>query len=125
MLAQPAGSLLPRIVPERECRESNASRGEEIVVCGRRNETDSPYRILRELRDRGPIEDRHAAWGARVRHEQSLGPYSDQKMGPFGYLQRSRQMDCEWRAARQAAQGQQPDCTARVMPDQPTDWQRR
>lgn len=125
LAAQAPGPSLPRFTAEPTCPAEGAADSEEIVVCGRRNEEDSPYRVPRELRDAGPIEDRHAAWGARVRDEQSLGRFSDQTVGPFGYLQRSRQMDCEWRAARQIAQGRQPDCTMRVGPDQPTDWQRR
>jgi hypothetical protein len=98
---------------------------EEIVVCGERYDEDSPYRIPRELRDRGPVEDQHQSWDARVRDLESVDRYSGQTVGPFGYLQNSRQRDCEWRAERQMAQGRQPDCTRRIRPNEATDWQRR
>jgi hypothetical protein len=98
---------------------------EEIVVCGERYDEDSPYRIPRELRDRGPVEDRHQSWDARVRDLESVEQYSSQTVGPFGYLQSSRQRNCEWLADRQLAQGRQPDCTRKPRPNEATDWQRR
>jgi hypothetical protein len=114
----------PPASPQRECGENPADDG-EIVVCGRRYDEDSPYRIPRELRGRGQIEQRHQSWDARVRDLESLDQYSSQTVGQFGYLQNAQQRDCEYRAARQQAQGRQIDCTRRVRPDEPTDWQRR
>ena len=98
---------------------------EEIVVCGERYDEDSPYRIPRELRNRGPVEDRHQSWDARVRDLESVEQYSSQTVGPWGYLQNSRQRNCEWLADRQLAQGRQPDCTRKPRPNDPADWQRR
>jgi hypothetical protein len=122
--AQPqVGPVLPRVTQKPDCKEQQ--NDEEIVVCGERYDEDSPYRIPRELRDRGPIEDRHQSWDARVRDLESVDQYSSQTVGPFGYLQRSRQMNCEWLAERQIAQGRQPDCTRKPRPNEPTDWQRR
>jgi hypothetical protein len=98
---------------------------EEIVVCGERYDEDSPYRIPRELRDRGPVDDRQQSWDARVRDMESVDQYSSQTVGPWGYLQSSRQRNCEWLADRQLAQGRQPDCTRKPRPNEATDWQRR
>jgi hypothetical protein len=122
--AQQIGPIVPPITQKPKCAERPAD-DEEIVVCGERYDEDSPYRIPRELRDRGPVEDRQMSWDARVRDMESVDRYSSQTVGQFGYLQHSRQVDCEWRAARQERQGRQPDCTRRVVPDKPTDWQRR
>jgi hypothetical protein len=124
--AQQIGPALPRITkpPQPKCEE-NPADGEEIVVCGQRYDEDSPYRIPRELRNRGPVDDRQQSWDARVRDMESVDRYSSQTVGPFGYLQRSEQMKCEWLADRQLAQGRQPDCTRKPRPDAPTDWQRR
>lgn len=99
--------------------------GEEIVVCGERYDENSPYRVPQQFRNQRSDEDSHASWTARVNDEEAVGRFSDQTVGPFGYLQRSRQRDCEWRAARQEARGRRPDCGVRNRPDQPTDWQRR
>ncbi len=121
--AQQIGPIVPQ-VQKPGCAEQPAN-DEEIVVCGERYDENSPYRIPRELRDRGPVEDRQMSWDARVRDMESLDRFSSQTVGQFGYLQRSRQVDCEWRAARQERQGRQPDCTRSIVPDKPTDWQRR
>ncbi len=110
--------------PPPECGESDPD-AEEIVVCGERYDEDSPYRIPRELRDRGPVDDRHQSWDARVRDLESVEQYSSQTVGPFGYLQNSRQRNCEWLAERQLSQGRQPDCTRKPRPSEGTDWQRR
>ncbi len=48
-----------------------------------------------------------------------------QTVGPFGYTQRTRQMNCEWLVERQLSQGRQPDCTRKPRPNDPADWQRR
>lgn len=123
---QTMGPVLPRVVPERRCPEPDPNApSDEIVVCGERTTDDSPYRIPRALRDSGPVRDQDASWDARTRDMESLERFSSQNVGPSGMTQRSRQVDCEWRAARQLAQGRQPDCTRRTVPDSPTDWQRR
>jgi len=119
----PVGPRAP-ITAQRECPPPDPTSN-EIVVCGERYDEDSPYRIPRELRERGQIDQRHQSWDARVRDLETLDRYSSQTVGPFGYLQNSQQRDCEYRAARQQAQGRQIDCTRRVRPDEATDWQRR
>lgn len=123
--AQPQiGPVAPPITQRPDCPEQSADQ-EEIVVCGERYDEDSPYRIPRELRNRGPVEDRQMSWDARVRDLESVNQYGSQTVGPFGYLQRSRQMNCEWLAERQLSQGRQPDCTRKPRPNDPADWQRR
>jgi len=122
--AQQIGPIVPQTANPKPCAQAPAD-DEEIVVCGERYDEDSPYRIPRELRERGQIADRDASWDARVRDLESIDRYSSQTVGPFGYLQNSQQRDCEYRAARQQAQGRQMDCTRKVRPDEPTDWQRR
>lgn len=120
---QTVGPPLPRVVTQERCPEPTPG-SDEIVVCGRSNEEDSPYRIPRALRDRGPIGDREMSWDARTRDMEALERFSSQNVGPSGMSQHSRQVDCEWRAARQLAQGRQPDCGRRSQPDEATDWQR-
>lgn len=124
-LAQPpvVGPPAP-ITAQPECEPSDPD-AEEIVVCGERYDEDSPYRIPRALRERGQIDQQNHSWDARVRDLESLDQFGSQTVGPFGYMQNSRQRDCEWRAARQQAQGRQADCTRKARPDAPTDWQRR
>lgn len=122
--AQLVGPPAPRASEPEKCEES-APDAEEIVVCGERYDDSEKYRIPAELRDRGQIETRHRSWDAQFRDMQSVERYSSQTVGPGGYLQNSLQRDCEWRAARQQAQGRQTDCTRRMRPDEPTDWQRR
>ena len=111
-----------RVTPERDCRSSDDP--DEIVVCGESSE-NSPYRIPQEFRNQRSDEDRHASWTARVQDEESVARFDDQVTGGGGYLRNSLQRDCQWRAARQEAQGRRPDCTRRVRPDEATDWQRR
>jgi hypothetical protein len=123
--AQPQfGPLAPQITEKPKCGEQPAD-SDEIVVCGERYDEDSPYRIPRELRNRGQIDQRDQSWDARVRDLESLDQYGSQTSGPFGYLQNSRQRDCEYRADRQQAQGRQIDCTRKLRPNDPADWQRR
>ena len=93
-------------------------------MCGRRRDSDR-YRVPIELRDAGPIDSRSQSRVAAQREERSLDQFSAQSVGPGGYLQHSRQIDCEWRAARQTLQRRQPDCTVRIGPDQAEDWRRR
>lgn len=99
--------------------------GEDIVVCGQGDRENSPYRIPQQFRDLRSDDDAHASWDARWRDEEALGRYSDQTVGPFGYLQRGRQLYCEWLAERQTGQNRRPDCGRKPRPDDPSDWQRR
>lgn len=130
--AQPAqptlmGPIVPRARSQRTCEQPDPdSQGsDEIVVCGQDSE-NSPYRIPRALRQRqNQIEDSGMSWDARTRDMEAMERFSSQNVGPSGISQRSRQIDCEYRVARQIAQGRQPDCGARSRRDQPTDWQRR
>jgi hypothetical protein len=124
--AQPVVGPPAPAKPKPDCKPSDPDSN-EIVVCGEREpyDEDSPYRIPRELRNRGPVEDRHQSWDARVRDLESADQWSSQTVGPFGYLQNSRQRNCEWLADRQRAQGRQPDCTRKPRPNDPADWQRR
>jgi hypothetical protein len=131
LIAAPAALAQPPLVgppaptaPKPKCVPS-APDAEEIVVCGERYDEDSPYRIPRELRERGQIDQQDQSWDARVRDLESLDQYGSQTVGPFGYMQNSRQRDCEYRADRQRAQGRQIDCTRKLRPDDPADWQRR
>lgn len=94
-------------------------------MCGRRGE-DSPYRIPEPFRNQRSDDDAHASWDARWRDEQELARFSDQNVGPFGYLRRGREMYCGWLADRQIAQGRRPDCGRRPRPnDEADDWRRR
>jgi hypothetical protein len=124
--AQPVVGPPAPVKPKPDCKPSDPD-SEEIVVCGEREryDEDSPYRIPRELRNRGPVDDRQQSWDARVRDLESANQWSSQTVGPFGYMQRSRQQNCEWLAERQVAQGRQPDCTRKPRPNDPADWQRR
>jgi hypothetical protein len=123
--SQLVGPTLPRVIEPRNCPEPDPN-SDEIVVCGRGNDENSPYRIPRELRERrNQIEDRNMSWDARNRDMEAMERFSSANVGPSGMSQNSRRQDCEWRAARQEAQGRQPDCGRRSQPDRPTDWQRR
>jgi hypothetical protein len=124
--AQPVVGPPAPVKPKPDCKPSDPD-SEEIVVCGEREryDEDSPYRIPRELRNRGPVDDRQQSWDARVRDLESANQWSSQTVGPFGYMQRSRQQNCEWLAERQVSQGRQPDCTRKPRPNDPADWQRR
>jgi hypothetical protein len=89
---------------------------DEIVVCGRRSVTE-PYRIPAQLRDQ-PLASEHYSWSARSRDERETARYGNQAVGPGGVFDRSWQVDCEWRAERQALAGQMMDCAQRVRPRQ-------
>jgi len=102
-----AGPPLPRIVQRQRCQASDDP--DEVVVCGQ-NQENSPYRIPRELRDTGEVTDENASFDAQTRDLESLERFSGQNVGHQGIAQRSRQVDCEWRAARQVAAGRRPDC---------------
>ena len=121
-VAQPAPLALPRMIVVVRCVPSSATDN-EVTVCGRRD-GDVRYRIPAELRDNGRIDARNESRVAAEREERSLERFGAQTVGPGGLFQYSRQIDCEWRAARQTLQGRQPDCTVRVGPDEPGDWQR-
>ncbi|MGZ8361682.1 MAG: hypothetical protein ACXWUX_14280 [Allosphingosinicella sp.] len=123
----PAPVLAPaRVVPpprrEQACPEQD---GEDVVVCGRRYDENSPFRIPPQFRGQRSDDDRHASWEARWRDEQILGSFSGQTLGPSGYLQRARERDCGWRTERQVAQGRRPDCGRQHRPDDVSDWERR
>lgn len=107
--ARPALAM-PRIVAEEKCERGSPEA--EIVVCGRSNR-DKSYRIPEELREQPALDRRDASWATRARDERSLQRYSDQMVGSGGYLQHSRQIDCEWRMERQAIEGKPLDCTAK------------
>jgi hypothetical protein len=106
--AGPVGPALPRITQDRGC-DQPATGSNEIVVCGESSE-DSPYRIPKEFRGQGLIEDRHASWDTRIRDQEALERFSNQNIGPSGITQHSRQVDCQWRVARQEMRGERPDC---------------
>lgn len=115
--AQPpsADGPLTRIVPDLDC--GAPSTQDEIVVCGRRD--SEAYRIPKQFRDLPTFEDRDASWSTRLKDEGSLRRYSDQMVGPSGYLQYGRQLDCQWRVHMQQLRGERPDCTRRVLPMAP------
>jgi hypothetical protein len=121
-IGQSVSRPLPRITDGVRC---DSSSGDDITVCGRRPANNDRYRIPAEVRDDGPVDARNESRVAAQREAESLDRFSAQMVGPGGYLQHSRQIDCEWRAARQTLQGRQPDCTVRIVPDAPGDWQRR
>ena len=97
----------PIVPPERDCRQ--AEDPDEIVVCGESSE-DSPYRIPRQFRNQRSDNDADASWDARFRDQESLQRFSNQTDGPFGVYRQSRELDCQWRAARQELRGERPDC---------------
>jgi hypothetical protein len=123
-IAQTEPASPPRILDGLDCQFSSPSDS-EVVVCGRRSPNGNRYRIPAELRDNGPVDARNESPVAQRREQDSLDRFGAQTVGPGGYLQHSRQVDCDWRAARQELQGRQPDCTVRINPDAPSDWQRR
>ncbi|MBN8807227.1 MAG: hypothetical protein J0I47_03165 [Sphingomonas sp.] len=53
--------------PDQKCP---ASSGDEVVVC---TTLDNPYRIPKELRDRGPIPSNRQAWTNRVAADEQSG----------------------------------------------------
>ena len=105
-----AGPPVPRIVQRQRCQQSDDP--DEVVVCGQDHE-NSPYRIPRDLRDTGEVRDEHASFDAQTRDLEALDRFSSQNIGHSGLSQHSRQVDCEWRAARQVAAGRRPDCGRR------------
>ena len=109
--ADPAASsplALPRITDTLPC----SGPAEEIVVCGRRPRTER-YRIPVELRER-PLTAQDYAWATRARDEREAGRYEDQVSGPGAAYNRSRQVDCQWRAERQQLNGRQVDCSQHI-----------
>ncbi len=85
---------------------------EEIVVCGRRPGTER-YRIPLGLREE-PLTARNYSWSARARDEREAARYDGQTIGPSGWLNHSREVDCQWRAERMELAGQMIDCAQRV-----------
>jgi hypothetical protein len=98
---------VPIVPPERDC--SPAEDPDEIVVCGESSE-DSPYRVPQQFRNQRSDADRDASWDARIRDQEALERFSNQTDGPFGVYRQSRELDCQWRAARQELRGERPDC---------------
>lgn len=110
--AAPAGTIapieLPRVTGSLPCIGPDA----EIVVCGRRPGLER-YRIPPELREE-PLISRNYSWSGRARDEREADRYGSLTVGPGGAFDRSRQVDCEWRAERQQIAGLAPDCSERV-----------
>ena len=77
-------TLAPGPTREQACPEQE---GEDVVVCGRPYDENSPFRVPRQFRGQRSDDDRHASWEARWRDEQILGAFSGQTVGPSGYLQ--------------------------------------
>ena len=122
-LAQGAPTDFAHVLNSLRCAAPSGTEA-EITICGRRRENER-FRVPTELRNTGPIDARNQSPVAARREEGSLDRFGAQTVGPGGYLQHSRQIDCEWRAARQTLQGRQPDCTVHIGPDEASDWQRR
>lgn len=120
--AQQAVPTFKLVDPNADCRRQVAD-SDDIVVCGRKDES-SQYRIPPDLRGTGPIDSRNTSRVARNRDDEVRSRYGSQTVGPSGYLQYSRQIDCEWRVARQQAQSRQLDCNRRIRGDDATDWRR-
>lgn len=99
--------LQPKAEPK--CNDAPDLDAKEIVVCGKREE-DSRYRIPDELIDLPSTESRHASWDVQVRDAEALERFSNQNDGRSGISRHSRQIDCEWRVARQQIRGARPDC---------------
>lgn len=110
-VGQELDPLLPRVTASPPCERSSSS---EIVVCGRR-QGDSPYRIPKELREDLPRQ-REQSFSARMRDSEQVSRLEERSVGAFGFLQHSRKIDCEWRAARQEIQGQLPNCSLQIRP---------
>lgn len=102
--------------PPRPAQNQNCTTPEnpdELVVCGQRQappDENSPYRIPRELRQQRQIDDEHVSWDTRTRDLEAAERFSSQNVGASGMSQHSRQVDCQWRVARQEARGERPDC---------------
>lgn len=126
-IAQPPVQVGPPVPPPPRPRASEDPPGEEgeIVVRGERYDENSPYRVPQQFRNQRSDEDRHSSWTSRVNDEEAAARFGDQTVGPGGWLQGSRQRECQWRAERQIAQGRRPDCGARSRPDAPDDRERR
>ena len=114
--------VVPRPTRQRICPEQ---QDEDVVVCARPYDENSPFRLPQQFRAQRSDDDRHASWEARWRDEQIIGGYSGQTLGPSGYLLNARERDCDWRSERQVLQGRRPDCGRRHRPDDAEDWQRR
>ena len=97
----------------------------EMVVTGERYDENSPYRVPMQFRNQRSDDDRDASWTSRVNDEEAVQRFGSQTVGQSGWLQGSRQRECEWRAERQMAQGRRPDCGARSRPNSDDDWRRR
>ncbi len=99
--------------------------GADLVVTGERYDENSPYRVPMQFRNQRSDDDRDASWTSRVNDEEAVQRFGSQTVGQSGWLQGSRQRECEWRAERQMAQGRRPDCGARSRPNSDDDWRRR
>lgn len=96
-----------------------------MVVTGERYDENSPYRVPQQFRNLRSDDDRDASSTARINDLESLERFGSQTVGQHGWMQGSRQRECQWRAERQMAQGRRPDCGARLRPDSDDDWRRQ
>ena len=109
--AQTIGPPAP-ITAKPKCEQPREG-SEEVVVCGR-NEENSPYRVPRAFRNLETHDDADASHAARQADMAAVERYGSQNVGPAGYLQRSREIDCQWRVAQQERRGERPDCNRQV-----------
>ena len=79
-----------------------AASGDEIVVCGRRPETER-YRIPKELRDQPSDDPENTSWAVRAESLEYVGRTGTQScstVGPGGFTGCWDQMVRAWRAER-------------------------
>ena len=120
----PPAPVAPRPRTEGEEPPEEGEDG-EMVVTGERYDENSPYRVPMQFRNQRSDDDQDASWTSRVNDEEAVQRFGSQTVGQSGWLQGSRQRECQWRAERQMAQGRRPDCGARSRPNSDDDWQRR
>ena len=109
--AQTIGPPVP-ITGRPKCEPAPAG-SQEVVVCGQSQE-NSPYRVPKQFRGIETHDDADASHAARQQDMAAVERYGSQNVGQFGYLQKSREIDCQWRAERQVARGERPDCNRQV-----------
>ena len=109
--AQPIGPPAP-ITGRPKCEPSQPGN-DEVVVCGQSQE-NSPYRVPKQFRGIETHDDADASHAARQSDMAAVERHGSQNVGQFGYLQKSREIDCQWRAERQVARGERPDCNRQV-----------
>lgn len=113
VFAQTAPAHEPIELPRLDIVPDCDGPADEIVVCARR--LPDRYRVPPTLRE-PPLDPRNYSWAARARDERERARYDDQASGPGGWLNYTRQRDCQWRAERQELLGRQVDCSRRVTP---------